>query len=87
MDLGIFNLFARRPNVDKIPEAIKEQRNAAIAYLNVVGGQDALVFDGASVVADGDGTVHPAAAAFVDQWLHFAKATGEYQRIFDKHFR
>ena len=35
----------------------------------MVGGQDALVFDGASVVADGDGTVHPAAAAFVDQWL------------------
>ena len=42
---------------------------AAIAYLNVVGGQDALVFDGASVVADGDGAVHPAAAAFTDQWL------------------
>jgi len=42
---------------------------AAIAYLNVVGGQDALVFDGASVVADGNGTVHPAAAAFAEQWL------------------
>ena len=41
----------------------------ALAYLNVVGGQDAVVFDGASVVADGDGTVHPAAAAFTDQWL------------------
>ena len=41
----------------------------AIAYLNVVGGQDALVFDGASVVADGDGTVHPAAVAFAEQWL------------------
>jgi len=41
----------------------------ALAYLNVVGGQDALVFDGASVVADGNGTVHPAAAAFTDQWL------------------
>ena len=41
----------------------------ALAYLNVVGGQDALVFDGASVVADADGTVHPAAAAFTDQWL------------------
>ena len=25
--------------------------------------------------------------AFVDQWLHIAKSTGEYQRIFDKHFR
>jgi NAD+ synthase (glutamine-hydrolysing) len=27
------------------------------------------VFDGASVVADADGTVHPAAAAFTEQWL------------------
>jgi len=42
---------------------------AALAYLNVVGGQDALVFDGASVLADGDGVVHPAAAAFLDEWL------------------
>lgn len=41
----------------------------ALAYLNTVGGQDALVFDGSSVVADADGTVHPAAAAFTDQWL------------------
>ncbi len=46
-----------------------QETGAAIAYLNVVGGQDALVFDGASVVADGDGRVHPAAAAFTDQWL------------------
>ncbi len=46
-----------------------QETGVAIAYLNLVGGQDALVFDGASVVADGDGTVHPAAAAFTDQWL------------------
>jgi NAD+ synthase (glutamine-hydrolysing) len=45
------------------------ESGAALAYLNVVGGQDAVVFDGASVVADADGTVHPAAAAFTDQWL------------------
>lgn len=45
------------------------QTGAAIVYLNSIGGQDALVFDGASVVADGDGTVHPAAAAFTEQWL------------------
>ena len=54
-------------------DALLAQRVAetgmGIAYLNAVGGQDALVFDGASVVADGDGTVHPAAAAFTDQWL------------------
>lgn len=46
-----------------------QETGAAIAYLNLVGGQDALVFDGASVVADGDGVVHPAAVAFEDQWL------------------
>ena len=45
------------------------ETSVALVYLNVVGGQDALVFDGASVVADGDGIVHPAAAAFTDQML------------------
>ncbi len=45
------------------------ETGVGLAYLNVVGGQDALVFDGASVLADGDGVVHPAAAAFVDLWL------------------
>src|SRR5690606_33241428 len=54
---------------DAMIAAHTRDTGAAIAYLNVVGGQDALVFDGSSVVADGDGTVHPAAAAFTDQWL------------------
>ncbi|MGO3128164.1 MAG: NAD+ synthase [Luteimonas sp.] len=45
------------------------ESGVALAYVNVVGGQDALVFDGASVVADADGTVHPAAIAFDDHWL------------------
>ncbi len=60
--------------------AARTRERAAIAYLNVVGGQDALVFDGASVVADGDGTVHPAAAAFVDQWL-VVEYDGETRRF------
>ena len=45
------------------------ESGAALVYLNLVGGQDSVVFDGASLVADADGTVHPAAAAFTDQWL------------------
>ncbi|MEO6264463.1 MAG: NAD+ synthase [Luteimonas sp.] len=53
----------------RVHETIVDGLGTALAYLNVVGGQDALVFDGASVLADGDGLVHPAAAAFVDQWL------------------
>lgn len=65
---------------DAVLAARTRESGAAIAYLNVVGGQDALVFDGASVVADGDGTVHPAAAAFVDQWL-VVEYDGETRRL------
>jgi NAD+ synthetase len=54
-------------------DALLAERTAAtgvgIAYLNLVGGQDALVFDGASVLADGDGRVHAAARAFEAGWL------------------
>ena len=54
-------------------DALLEQRardnGVAIAYANLIGGQDALVFDGASLVADADGTVHPAASAFTEHWL------------------
>jgi NAD+ synthetase len=57
---------AQRDNL--ISERVRES-GVALAYLNVVGGQDAVVFDGASVIADGDGNVHPAARAFEDHWL------------------
>jgi len=57
-----------------LAERVRESRSGGgpgvgIAYLNLVGGQDAVVFDGASVLADGDGHVHPAARAFEDHWL------------------
>jgi len=44
------------------------ESGAALAYVNLVGVQDALVFDGASVCADADGRTHPLAAAFCDEW-------------------
>src|SRR4249919_3723335 len=55
----------------------------AIAYLNVVGGQDELVFDGASDLIDGDGTPHPAAQAFTDSLLvaDFEPATRKFTRV------
>ena len=46
-----------------------QESGVGLAYLNVVGGQDDVVFDGSSVLADGDGGVHPAARAFEDHWL------------------
>ncbi|MGJ7901105.1 NAD+ synthase [Lysobacter sp. 1R34A] len=54
---------------DALLELRAKETGVALAYLNVVGGQDALVFDGASVLADGNGQVHPAASAFEDHWL------------------
>jgi len=56
------------------------EAHTALAYLNVVGGQDALVFDGASVLADADGHIHPAARAFEDHWLtaDFDATTGKF---------
>lgn len=45
------------------------ESGVALAYLNAVGGQDSLVFDGASILADADGRVHHAASAFEDHWL------------------
>ncbi|GAB2502111.1 NAD+ synthase [Lysobacter humi (ex Lee et al. 2017)] len=68
-------------------DALLEQRTresgVAIAYVNCVGGQDAVVFDGASVVADGDGAVHPAAAAFSDEMLvvDFDPATRRFDAL------
>ena len=68
-------------------DALLAQRTAecgaALVYLNLVGGQDSVVFDGASLVADGDGTVHPAAAAFTDQWLlvDYDRATRRFMPV------
>jgi NAD+ synthetase len=55
----------------------------AIAYLNVVGGQDELVFDGASDLIDGDGGPHPGARAFHDHLLiaEFDPATRRFTRV------
>ncbi len=54
-----------------------------IAYLNLVGGQDELVFDGGSILADGDGTLSASASAFADLWCvaDFDAATRRFQPV------
>src|SRR5690606_14519955 len=54
---------------DALLEARTRESGVAVAYLNAVGGQDGLVFDGASVLADAGGRVHAAARAFESHWL------------------
>ena len=59
------------------------EAKCAIAYLNVVGGQDEVVFDGSSVLADADGTVHPNAEAFAEHCLiaDFDSNTKKFNRV------
>jgi len=49
------------------------ETGCAIAYLNMVGGQDDVVYDGASLLVNGDGAVAARAPAFVDVllWAEF----------------
>lgn len=45
------------------------EADAAVAYVNIVGGQDELVFDGASMVVAADGTLLARAPQFVEDLL------------------
>ena len=49
------------------------ETGCAIAYLNLVGGQDEVVYDGASLLVNGDGSIAACAPAFVDAllWAEF----------------
>ncbi|MBB6186423.1 NAD+ synthase [Rhodanobacter sp. MP7CTX1] len=53
------------------------ETGCAFAYLNLVGGQDEVVYDGASMLVNGDGSIAARAAAFVDAllWVEFDAAT------------
>ncbi|MBG6107993.1 NAD+ synthase [Frigoribacterium sp. CG_9.8] len=45
------------------------ETNTTVAYVNIIGGQDDLVFDGDSVVVDGTGTILARAPQFVEHLL------------------
>jgi NAD+ synthase (glutamine-hydrolysing) len=59
-----------------------QENHTAIAYLNVVGGQDEVVFDGASTLIDADGCLHTHAECFSEQLLiaDFDVARGKFSK-------
>lgn len=71
----VFNLNASPYHVGKLDQrlGVLRQRTAetgcAIVYVNLVGGQDELVFDGSSLVLDSDGRVTAQAPAFQEHLL------------------
>ena len=72
---AIFNLNASPYHVGKLDQRLGVLRQrvsetgCSIVYVNLVGGQDELVFDGASLVLDPDGRVIAQAPAFQEHLL------------------
>lgn len=65
-----------------LTERVRET-GVAIAYLNAVGGQDEVVFDGSSVLADADGFIHANAGCFSDHLLlaEFDAGNGKFRKL------
>ena len=63
--------FECRKHADRVRllEARARETGTAIGYVNVVGAQDDIVFDGASLLADASGRVHPMATPFEEHLL------------------
>ncbi|GAA0889818.1 NAD+ synthase [Rhodanobacter soli] len=57
-------------------QARARETGCAVAYLNLVGGQDEVVYDGGSMLVNGDGSIAARAPAFVDAllWAEFDPA-------------
>lgn len=78
----IINLNASPYNIGKLDERLGilrhriERTGCPVVYVNLVGGQDELVFDGRSLVLDTAGSVTAQAQAFVEEILLVDVETG-----------
>lgn len=72
---------AKQAQREAVLTARARETGCAIAYLNMVGGQDEVVYDGASLLVNGNGTVAARAPAFVDAllWASVDAATRLWQ--------
>jgi NAD+ synthase (glutamine-hydrolysing) len=59
------------------------ETSCAFAYVNLVGGQDEVVYDGGSLLVNGDGSIAARAPAFVDAllWVEFDASTRTLQAL------
>jgi NAD+ synthase (glutamine-hydrolysing) len=79
----LLNISASPYTIDKRGLRLEMLRSIAvhhrrpIVYVNQVGGDDSLIFDGASMALTADGKVAAQAAAFQDDLVMFDTATGE----------
>ncbi|MEP7184729.1 MAG: NAD+ synthase [Rhodanobacter sp.] len=68
---------AKQAEREAVLSARARETGCAVAYVNMVGGQDEVVYDGASLLIHGDGSVAARAPAFVDDllWAEFDPAS------------
>jgi NAD+ synthase (glutamine-hydrolysing) len=68
---------AKQADREAVLTARAQETGCAIVYLNLVGGQDEVVYDGASMLVNGDGSIAARAPAFVDAllWAEFDPVT------------
>ncbi len=79
----ILNISASPYTIDKrslrhdMLRAIAMERNVPVVYVNQVGGNDSLIFDGSSMAFMADGRVAALAKSFEEDLVLFDTATGE----------
>jgi NAD+ synthase (glutamine-hydrolysing) len=68
---------AKQATREDVLVARARETGCAFVYLNLVGGQDEVVYDGATLLVNGDGGIAARAPAFVDAllWADFDPAT------------
>jgi len=68
---------AKQAGREAVLAARARETGCAIVYLNLIGGQDEVVYDGASLLVNGDGSIAARAPAFIDAllWAEFDPAT------------
>lgn len=68
---------AKQAEREEVLQARARETGCAIVYLNLIGGQDEVVYDGASLLVNSDGSVAARAPAFVDAllWAEFDPST------------
>ncbi len=60
---------AKQAGREAVLQARARETGCAIAYVNLIGGQDEVVYDGGSMLVNGDGTIAARAPAFVEALL------------------
>ncbi|MHA6205311.1 NAD+ synthase [Dyella soli] len=68
---------AKQSSREQVLLARAQETGCAIVYLNLIGGQDEVVYDGGSLLVNADGTIAARAPTFVDAllWAEFDRET------------